>query len=129
MSATPYADALAAAATEALHAAITLDDTKLLDAVAHMSLGERLNVFRAARRLADVCAATGHNQPNPKTPPMYALLFQRYEIERLLTGLAFIVRYRNLDVRELSRVAFTKNSIIRQMKTQGVDLTLYRVPV
>lgn len=117
--ATPYADALAIAATAAIHAAIAGDDAALLDAVAHLAPGERLNIFRAARRLADVCGATANNRPNPTTPPLFGLLVQKYEVEYFLSGLTAL-RGRFPSKHHLRRVDFIRGNIIRQMQQQGV---------
>ena len=124
----PYADALARAATDAMRATIAGDDAALLNAITHLSPGERINIFRAARRLADLCGATSNNHPNTNTPPVYAILVQQYEVERILLGLdalahAWPGRYGRGEMppAEHRRVGFVRGNIIRQMKMQGVD--------
>lgn len=124
----PYADALATAATAAMRAAVAGDDAALLEAVQHMSPGERLNVFRASRRLADFCGATANNQPNPQTPRLFALLLQRYEVERIMWGLAALAHHwpgrygrGEMPPAEHRRVGFVRSNITRQMKMQNVE--------
>ncbi|HEX8851216.1 MAG TPA: hypothetical protein VF761_16945 [Gemmatimonadaceae bacterium] len=127
MTVAPYADALARAATDAMRQAVAGDDAALLEAVKHMSPGERLNIYRAARRLADVCGATADNHPNPETPPLFGVLAQQYAFEIVIAAIDFVTHHRNLQPPRRKRVDFVRNSIVRQLQQQGVAMDLFKL--